>query len=163
MLIQKPHGLTYILVPSLIHHRPVQVRFHGKTSGLHLLGRSDRTDHRNEGGALCWFSPRVQLFTHFPVIGGVWHLPRAHRWPRAKDDVAHLLQEEHDVAMPPMHVQERLVDLYFTYMHPSLPMIHKTQFLADWRAIRNGYVDIAAPFFTAAFVPCFFTPFIHDC
>jgi hypothetical protein len=96
-----------------------EVRFHGKTSGLHLLGRSDRTDHRNEGG--------------------VWNLPRVRKWPRARDDVAHLLQEEHDVAMPPMHVQERLVDLYFTYMHPSLPMIHKAQFLADWKAIRNGH------------------------
>ena len=75
---------------------------------------------------------------------------------RSKDDVAHLLQEEHDVAMPPMHVQERLVDLYFTYMHPSLPVIHKAQFLADWRAVRNGYVNIATPFFhLPAFVPCF--------
>lgn len=97
----------------------LEVRFHGKTSGLHLLGRSDRTDHRNEGG--------------------VWHLPRVRKWHRATDDVAHLLQEEHDVAMPPMHVQERLVDLYFTYLHPSLPMVHKAQFLADWKAIRNSY------------------------
>ena len=91
-------------------------------------------------------SPTFNI-TYFPVIGGVWHLPRAQKWPRAKDDVAHLLQEEHDVEMPPMHVQERLVDLYFTYMHPSLPMIHKAQFLANWNAIRNGYVDIVAPFF----------------
>ena len=80
----------------------------------------------------------VESITYSPVPGGVWHLPRVRKWPRAKDDVAHLLQEEHDVAMPPMHVQERLVDLYFTYMHPSLPMIHKAQFLADWKAIRNG-------------------------
>jgi len=90
------------------------------------------------------------------VIGGVWHLPRARKWPRAKDDVAHLLQEEHDVAMPPMHVQERLVDLYFTYMHPSLPMIHKAQFLADWKVIRNGYVNVAFPPLSSplpAFVP----------
>ena len=137
----------------------MQVRFHGKTSGLHLLGRSDRTDHRNEGRAFCWIPqcplPIVQLLTYSPVIGGVWHLPRAHKWPRAKDDVAYLLQEEHDVAMPPMHVQERLVDLYFTYMHPSLPMIHKAQFLADWKAIRNGYVSIAPPLSLLAFVPCF--------
>ena len=85
----------------------------------------------------------IELPTYLPVIGGVWHLPRVRKWPRAIDDVAHLLQEEHDVAMPPMHVQERLVDLYFTYMHPSLPIIHKAQFLADWKAIRNGYVNVA--------------------
>lgn len=43
--------------PPFIITRPVQVRFHGKTSGLHLLGRSDRTDHRNEGRTFCW-APR---------------------------------------------------------------------------------------------------------
>jgi len=114
-------------------------------------------------GLVVGFFPHLRLITHFPVIGGVWHLPRAHRWPRAKDDVAHLLQEEHDVAMPPMHVQERLVDLYFTYMHPSLPVIHKAQFLADWKAVRNGYVDIATPFFTSPPLFRVFTPFIHNC
>jgi hypothetical protein len=31
----------------LIHQ---QIRFHGKVSGLHLLGRSVRTDDRHEGG-----------------------------------------------------------------------------------------------------------------
>ena len=96
-------------------------------------------------GSRTIFTPFVQLLTYLLVIGGVWHLPRVRKWPRAKDDVAHLLQEEHDVAMPPMHVQELLVDLYFTYMHPSLPMIHKTQFLADWKAIRNGYVNFFSP------------------
>lgn len=103
-------------------------------------------------------APIVQLLTHLPAIGGVWHLPRVRKWPRAKDDVAHLLQEEHDVAMPPMHVQERLVDLYFTYMHPSMPMIHKAQFLADWKAISNGYVNTDFPPLSLsflAFVPCF--------
>ena len=59
--------------------------------------------------------------------------------------------------MPPMHVQERLVDLYFTYMHPSLPMIHKAQFLADWKAIRNGYVNIAFP----PFPPSLSLPLFH--
>ena len=127
----------------------MQVRFHGKTSGLHLLGRSDRTDHRNEGIAFHRTPPVlvsiVDSIIYLPVIGGVWHLPRVRQWPRAKDDVAHLLQEEHDVAMPPMHVQEHLVDLYFTYMHPSLPVIHKAQFLADWKAIRHGLVNVPPP------------------
>jgi hypothetical protein len=103
------------------------------------------------------FATIVELSTHFPVTGGVWQLPRVRKGPRAKDDVAHLLQEGHDVAMPPMHVQERLVDLYFTYMHPSLPMIHKAQFLADWKDIRNGYVNVdflplSPP--PPAFAPC---------
>ena len=91
------------------------------------------------------FASIVRLLAYSLVIGGVWHLPRVRKWPRARDDVAHLLQEEHDVAMPPMHVQERLVNLYFTYMHPSMPMIQKTQFLADWKAIRNGCVNIPSP------------------
>ena len=109
------------------------------------------------------FAPIVQLFACFPVIGGVWHLPRTRKWPHARDDVAHLLQEEHDVAMPPMHVQERLVDLYFTYMHPSLPLIHKAQFLADWEAIRNGYVNVffPSPFFPPARLCSMFFRALH--
>lgn len=103
---------------SLDEHR--EIRFHGKASGLHLLNRSDRTDHRNEGG--------------------VWHFPMARVWPPAKDDIAQLLQEQpEDVTMPSLQVQEHLVDLYFTYMHPIFPVIHKEQFLNQWTAIKNGY------------------------
>ena len=87
VFIQRPRGLTYPLYtsPSFIPTRPVQVRFHGKTSGLHLLGRSDRTDHRNEGMVFCRNPPVlasiIGLYTYLPVIGGVWHLPRVRKWP----------------------------------------------------------------------------------
>lgn len=59
----------------------------------------------------------------------------------AKDDVAQLVQEKpEDVKMPPMDLQEHLVDLYFTYMHPIFPVIHKEQFLLEWATMKNGYV-----------------------
>jgi hypothetical protein len=64
-------------------------------------------------------------------------------WPPAKDDVAQLLQDRpEDVTMPPVHVQEHLIDLYFTYMHPIFPVLHKEQFLTEWNAIKNGRVFI---------------------
>jgi hypothetical protein len=52
-----------------------QIRYHGKSSGLHLLGRSDRKDDRNEGGIwyalgflFCW------IFFFSSIIGGFpWH------------------------------------------------------------------------------------------
>lgn len=63
----------------------------------------------------------------------------ARHWPRAEEDTAQLLQEKpEDVTMPPLHVQEHLVDLYFTYMHPIFPVIHKAQFLVEWTAMKNG-------------------------
>ena len=35
--------------------------------------------------------------------------------------------------MPPIHMQERLISLYFTHVHPVLPIIHRNDFLEEWR------------------------------
>jgi hypothetical protein len=35
--------------------------------------------------------------------------------------------------MPPMHVQERLISLYFAHVHLVLPIIHRDDFLEAWR------------------------------
>ncbi|EGN91754.1 hypothetical protein SERLA73DRAFT_80157 [Serpula lacrymans var. lacrymans S7.3] len=83
-----------------------EVRYHGKASGLHLLGRSDRVDDRHEGG--------------------IWHLPMARVWPPAKNYLAHLLPEEDlHVQLPSVALQDHLVELYFIYVHPIFPVIHK--------------------------------------
>lgn len=37
--------------------------------------------------------------------------------------------------LPPLFVQEHLLELYFAYVHPCLPVIHKQAF---WDAFRNG-------------------------
>ncbi|KAK0481545.1 fungal-specific transcription factor domain-containing protein [Armillaria novae-zelandiae] len=96
-----------------------ELRYHGKASGLHLLSRNSRTDDRNDGG--------------------VWKLPMARVWPPSKDHILHLIQEEDiDVQLPPSHIQDRLIELYFVYIHPVFPLIHKGRFLREYRALRQG-------------------------
>ncbi|THV07451.1 hypothetical protein K435DRAFT_741751 [Dendrothele bispora CBS 962.96] len=90
-----------------------EIRYHGKTSGLHLLSKSNRTDDRKEGG--------------------IWKLPMARVWPPSKARVAKVIQEDDIlVDMPPIHVQDHLVDLYFTYIHPVFPVIHRSRFLSEY-------------------------------
>lgn len=36
--------------------------------------------------------------------------------------------------LPPIHVQDLLLDLYFTYVHPAFPVIHKSRFLAEYNS-----------------------------
>ena len=42
-----------VAVGQLSLNEDEQVRFHGKASGLHLLGASERVDGRSEGGIWC--------------------------------------------------------------------------------------------------------------
>ncbi|KAH7923243.1 hypothetical protein BV22DRAFT_1093249 [Leucogyrophana mollusca] len=96
-----------------------EVRYHGKASGLHLLGRSDRLDSRHEGG--------------------IWRLPMARFWPPAKTYLTHLLPDEGpSVELPPVTVQDHLVELYFKHVHVIFPVIHKDRFLREYNARKYG-------------------------
>ncbi|KAH7101246.1 fungal-specific transcription factor domain-containing protein [Auriculariales sp. MPI-PUGE-AT-0066] len=87
-----------------------QVRFHGKASGLHLLGKGDRRDKRIENG--------------------LWRFPPARVWPLAP---SHVARSEEEVAararLPPHDVQQHLIELYFAYVHPVIPLLCKSSFL----------------------------------
>ncbi|KAF9270701.1 hypothetical protein L218DRAFT_993268 [Marasmius fiardii PR-910] len=92
-----------------------EIRFHGKASGLHLLSKDNRTDERNEGG--------------------IWMLPMARVWPPSKDQITQAVQEsDFDVVLPPAAMQDHLINLYFTYIHPVYPVIHKSRFLTEYEA-----------------------------
>lgn len=88
-----------------------EVRYHGKSSGLHLLSRSLRTEDHNEG---------------------IWRLPMARVWPPANYTL--IPGEDSEAMLPPPHIQDQLLSLYFTYTHPVFPVIHKTRFLAEYDA-----------------------------
>lgn len=34
--------------------------------------------------------------------------------------------------LPDVPTQELLLELYFTYVHPALPIVHKPTFMDDW-------------------------------
>ncbi|PPR03375.1 hypothetical protein CVT24_012500 [Panaeolus cyanescens] len=92
-----------------------QVRYHGKASGLHLLGTKERVDRRNEGG--------------------IWRFPKARVWPPLPSGSTTLNGDDELVSkLPPPQVQEHLIDLYFTHVHPHFPIIHKRAFFAAYKA-----------------------------
>ncbi|KAH9974092.1 fungal-specific transcription factor domain-containing protein [Lactifluus volemus] len=96
-----------------------EVRFHGQASGLHLLDLKERVDGRNEGG--------------------IWHFPKARVWPPlpGSEYTTQQRSEEVSVTLPDGATQEGLLEIYFTYVHPALPILHKQSFLEE---LRSGHV-----------------------
>ncbi|KAG6888743.1 hypothetical protein C0992_007586 [Termitomyces sp. T32_za158] len=97
-----------------------QVRYHGRASGLYLLGKQERVDRRNEGG--------------------IWRFPKARVWPPipSSSSVSTIDDEEYFNWLPNQSVQEHLIDLYFKHVHTSLPVIHKRAFYDVFRAGQDG-------------------------
>ncbi|KAF8909626.1 fungal-specific transcription factor domain-containing protein [Gymnopilus junonius] len=91
-----------------------QVRYHGKASGLQFLGNKERVDRRNEGG--------------------IWRFPKARVWPPLPSGSAVSRADEVSASLPSLEVQEHLLDLYFTYVQPFFPIIHKRTFWKIYRA-----------------------------
>lgn len=102
-------------VGQLSFNEDEQVRFHGKASGLHLLAPQERIDGRSEGGI--W---------RFPMAG-VWPpLPPTERPQSSKCN-------EDSASLPPLAEQEKLLDLYWRYVHTALPIVHKQSFLEGFQ------------------------------
>ena len=140
---------------SMNEHR--QLRYHGKASGLHLLmpamtykaGHDDFTVSQEAQSSV---SPRVN------VQAGIWEFPPAGVWPPApassnmalasrstssrplpeKKRSDTVCDAELDAAaavhLPPRARQEHLISLYFTYIHPIVPLMHRGQFWRDFGA-----------------------------
>ncbi|KAI0943292.1 hypothetical protein AcW1_002495 [Taiwanofungus camphoratus] len=102
-----------------------QVRFHGKASGLHLLGVKERKDERH--------------------TGGIWRFPKARVWPPLPPSAIKQAKglEEFAPTLPNQEEQELLLELYFTYVHPVLPIVHKRTFMEDFR---NGSMSADSPY-----------------
>ncbi|EKM56762.1 uncharacterized protein PHACADRAFT_254069 [Phanerochaete carnosa HHB-10118-sp] len=109
-----------VAVGQLSMNEDDQVRYHGKASGLHLLGNREREDGRNEGG--------------------IWRFPKARVWPPLPLTARTPTKGEEDfiVRLPPQEVQEHLLELYFSYVHAQLPIIHKQTFMEMFRARNIG-------------------------
>lgn len=90
-----------------------QIRYHSEVSGLHILGQSDRLDKRNEGG--------------------LWRFPKAGVWPRAAPRRTQGEWEAQERArLPSKEDQREMLDLYFSYVHPVLPLMQQKQFWRDY-------------------------------
>ena len=61
--------------------------------------------------------------------------------PSARNSKKHA--EDFAARLPDITTQELLVELYFTYVHPSLPIVHKTTFMEDFR---KGHLSADSPY-----------------
>ncbi|TFK71119.1 hypothetical protein BDN72DRAFT_479127 [Pluteus cervinus] len=103
-----------------------QVRYHGKASGLHLLGNKERLDARNEGG--------------------IWRFPKARVWPPLPSGSRTMNGEgEYPSQLPDRSTQEHLLDLYFTHVHPSFPVVQKRALLDTFVSSPTGSMDAQSP------------------
>ncbi|EIW62469.1 uncharacterized protein TRAVEDRAFT_160349 [Trametes versicolor FP-101664 SS1] len=103
-----------------------EVRYHGNASGLQLLAQSERTDGRN--------------------IQGIWNFPMARFWPGPPNDGRQFIDEsiisiENKIRMPAVHIQDRLVQVYFTYINPAVPVVDEESFMAQYQAMKLGYSE----------------------
>ena len=115
-----------------------QVRYHGKASGLHLLGASERHDGRSEGGI--WYVYNAHFGFNLVSIsladwGKFRRFPKARVWPPLPPTQRTPTKTEDDwlSRLPPQDVQEHLLELYFTYVHTQLPILHKKTFMELYR------------------------------
>jgi len=54
-------------------------------------------------------------------------------WPSAKTNKIPVPRDEGvSIDLPPLAMQDHLVDLYFTYVHPVFPVIHKGRFIREY-------------------------------
>ncbi|KAJ1300916.1 hypothetical protein OPQ81_003341 [Rhizoctonia solani] len=115
------------------HH---QLRYHGKASGLHILAQ-----------APAYRRDRVRMDDD-----GIWKFPASRVWPPvaeerdsdtdgrvdnitgANEDFETLEKRVATNILPPREQQEKLLNLYFAYVHPVLPVIHQEVFWRDWKA-----------------------------
>jgi len=80
----------------------------------------------------------VFLLNPFRIIcNSCRRFPKARVWPPLPISAHPKSESDLAVTLPPKEVQEHLLDLYFTYVHPFLPIIHKQSFL---EAFREEYV-----------------------
>lgn len=101
-----------------------------------LEGAAGRTDDLNEGRIWSAFFIYHFMEMHFYTQRRIIRrLPMARTKPYAPSGLARILdveEEEIKVDMPSAAHQQLLIDLYFLYVHPSLPVIHKATFLKEY-------------------------------
>ncbi|KAG2108501.1 fungal-specific transcription factor domain-containing protein [Suillus discolor] len=101
-----------------------QVRYHGKASGLYLLGYNAKEEARNEGG--------------------IWRFPKARVWPPLPPSDTNtplmglsVMDKDLCSVMPDLAVQEHLLEIYFTYVHSAFPVLHKEAFWEGYKVHPN--------------------------
>ncbi|KUL87510.1 hypothetical protein ZTR_04625 [Talaromyces verruculosus] len=97
------------------------MRYHGPTSGLHLMTAS-----------------RV-------FVSPFWHFSNPGFWPRSKrttfrteDEIVSAADAILGGILPPIPLQNKLLDAYWTFAHPCFPVVHRETFLFQLSKDRRG-------------------------
>ncbi|KAH9858030.1 fungal-specific transcription factor domain-containing protein [Lenzites betulinus] len=96
-----------------------EFRYHGPASGLPLLAQSRRKTNDDLQEDRIWKFSQSQIN------------------PEMTSEDPILEEEDVAVEMPPPDMQTHLLHLYFTYVHPFFPVIHKQDFLYHYNSFRH--------------------------
>ncbi|KAH9813684.1 fungal-specific transcription factor domain-containing protein [Melampsora americana] len=94
------------------------LRYHGKSSGLHLLSKSQRYK---------------DFFWYFPQPG-LWPVA-SNRTPKTELDILNLIDPLE--ALPSREMMNHLLDLYWSFVHPIIPVLHKSEFMSQFEEVFN--------------------------
>ena len=61
-------------------------------------------------------------------------LPMARVWPPSRFGFPSYPLSQQSMDLPPQDTQDDLLELYFTNIHPTFPVLHKTRFLTEYNA-----------------------------
>ncbi|THH33158.1 hypothetical protein EUX98_g1067 [Antrodiella citrinella] len=111
------------------------IRYHDKSAGLHLLAHSVRNDDAQT------------------QENGIWKFRSPKSDPTSSESNAEPYIPIH---WPPSVVQDHLIHLYFTYVHPFYPVVHKSSFLGLYNARKFMYVAYDKS--STLFLKGFFSP-----
>lgn len=87
------------------------------------------TELRVEFGELIPHRLRYELQCQFVYR----RLPMARVWPAAKFGLPSTSLDDSQVLLPPQAEQDVLVDIFFTYVHPTFPVLYKARFMSEFQ------------------------------
>ncbi|GAA6052521.1 hypothetical protein JCM3770_003807 [Rhodotorula araucariae] len=111
---QEPLTELADVVGQLSLNENAEVRYHGRSSGLYLISKSQRFK---------------EFFWRFPSAG-VWP-PADHRVLKTEGEILRLVDAEDP--LPDMTTQTHLLAAYWTYVHPHFPLLYKISFMRQYR------------------------------
>ncbi|GAA5834644.1 hypothetical protein JCM9279_007070 [Rhodotorula babjevae] len=102
------------VVGQLSLNENAEVRYHGRSSGLYLIAKSQRFK---------------EFFWRFPSAG-VWP-PADHGAVKSENEILRLVDAEDP--LPDLKTQAHLLSLYWSYVHPHFPLLYKISFMRQYR------------------------------
>ncbi|GAA5902640.1 hypothetical protein JCM8208_007026 [Rhodotorula glutinis] len=102
------------VVGQLSLNENAEVRYHGRSSGLYLIAKSQRFK---------------EFFWRFPSAG-VWP-PADHGAVKTENEILRLVDAEDP--LPDLKTQAHLLSLYWSYVHPHYPLLYKISFMRQYR------------------------------